>query len=70
MPRHSHFSLKVNGDDDASGNYYLSSTRTLDSPDGVTEPKGTEGRTGWSGDGQPHENRPPYYVLAFIMRVQ
>jgi microcystin-dependent protein len=23
-----------------------------------------------TGGGQPHENRPPYYVLAFIMRVK
>lgn len=26
--------------------------------------------TGATGDGHPHENRPPYYVLAYIMRVK
>jgi microcystin-dependent protein len=26
--------------------------------------------TSYTGGSQPHENRPPYYVLAFIMRVQ
>jgi len=25
--------------------------------------------TGQTGSGQPHENRPPYYVLAFIMKL-
>lgn len=27
------------------------------------------GGTGYQGGGQAHENRPPYYALAFIMRV-
>ena len=27
------------------------------------------GQTGTRGGGQPHENRPPYYVLAFIMKL-
>lgn len=27
-----------------------------------------EGRTGDTGGGEPHENMPPYYVLAFIMK--
>lgn len=26
--------------------------------------------TGYAGNGDPHENRPPYYVLAYIMRVK
>jgi microcystin-dependent protein len=26
--------------------------------------------TNYAGGNQPHENRPPYYVLAFIMRVR
>ncbi|MEZ2226422.1 MAG: hypothetical protein ACBR50_09165 [Microcoleus sp.] len=25
--------------------------------------------SGWAGDNQPHENRPPYYALAFIMKL-
>ena len=28
------------------------------------------GTTNSAGDGAPHENRPPYYVLAYIMRVR
>jgi len=31
---------------------------------------GTEINSGSAGSSQPHENRPPYYVLAFIMRVK
>jgi len=33
---------------------------------------GTTSRTVWTsyvGDGKPHENRPPYYALAFIMKL-
>ena len=26
--------------------------------------------TGWSGGGQPHNNMPPYYALAYIMRIK
>lgn len=36
--------------------------------DGDTGPQWTT-RTGPSGDGQPHENRPPYYALALIMKL-
>jgi microcystin-dependent protein len=28
------------------------------------------GNTNYTGGSQPHENRPPYYVLALIMRVK
>lgn len=28
------------------------------------------GSTGTSGNGQPHENRPPYHAMVFIMRVR
>ena len=29
-----------------------------------------EEQTGGTGGGQPHENRPPYFALAYIMRVK
>jgi microcystin-dependent protein len=71
MPRHSHFSWVVRGaDNEKESNNYLSSVNPLNSPDGLTEPPNTGGRTGFSGNNQPHENRPPYYVLAFIMRIK
>ncbi|WP_313758483.1 hypothetical protein [Tissierella sp.] len=30
---------------------------------------GVSGSTSSAGSGQPHENRPPYYALAFIMKL-
>ena len=27
-------------------------------------------QTGPTGGNQPHENRPPYYVLAYVMKVR
>lgn len=29
----------------------------------------TAGWTGLTGGGQPHENRPPYYALCYIMKM-
>ncbi len=39
---------------------------------GTTDPAGSHSHTitiGATGGGQPHENRPPYYALAFIMKL-
>ena len=39
-----------------------------DGSDSIWHIKNETYHTGNQGGGQPHENRPPYYVLAFIMR--
>ena len=36
--------------------------------DGVGNAKCINGNTSHTGGGQPHENRPPYYALAYIMK--
>lgn len=75
MPKHRHFAQRVNGDDGANKNYYFCSNmqnagdRSLTSADGMTVPSGAGGQTGISGNGEAHENRPPYYVLAYIMKL-
>jgi hypothetical protein len=58
MPAHTHGYRHAKTYGSASGN--------ADShPDGPLE----NDTTGSTGGGQPHENRPPYYVLAFIIKV-
>jgi len=66
MPRHQHYSRRINhgtldtgsGNDSSLGQY---TDNTYDS---------TNYYTSFEGNDVPHENRPPYYVLAFIMRVK
>lgn len=65
IPAHSHYTtLAHNGYPDGYGdrtdNYYI-----MDPSRGSTKNYSTSS----TGSGQPHENRPPYYALAFIMRV-
>lgn len=64
MPRHRHlFSLHTETDwgDDAEDRPF---------PDDTPIASNSKKYTDYQGDNQPHENRPPYYVLAFIMRVK
>ncbi|MDR1974394.1 MAG: hypothetical protein LBQ31_06930 [Bacteroidales bacterium] len=60
MPSHNH-EVKVRGkvDQAPSAGQYV-----FDDADGANYTEYTE----YSGGGQAHENRPPYYVLAYIMR--
>lgn len=66
MPSHSHTTTFAhNGYPDGSGdrtdNYYI-----MDSSRGSTRSYSTSS----AGSGAAHENMPPFYVLAYIMRVQ
>jgi microcystin-dependent protein len=76
MPSHSHTALYTQGvrHNDGGKEYApisgfiqgeVKNERKL-----VGNTTGDGGRTNNTGDGSTHENRPPYYVLAFIMRVQ
>ena len=66
MPSHSHsatvrvsgLAASSNGDKD----FFAPSWKTKNSEDTIT--------TNSKGSGQPHENRPPYYAMCFIMRVK
>jgi microcystin-dependent protein len=58
MPAHTHSYRRAKEQGSASGNSFSHPDGPLDSVD-----------TGSTGGDQPHENRPPYYVLAFIIKV-
>ena len=66
MPSHSHsatvrvsgLAASSNGDKD----FFAPSWKTKNSEDTIS--------TNSKGSGQPHENRPPYYAMCFIMRVK
>ena len=62
MPKHKHkYTLFTTGNNDYNR---FSNKNNTDSPtDEVRESQE-------AGGGQPHENRPPYYTLAYIMRVK
>lgn len=59
MPRHSHSfqAPLVAGEHPGRGSGY-------DRPNSLNN-----GTTGFAGGGQAHENRPPYYVLAYIIKI-
>lgn len=72
MPAHNHIDSLQTLDPDRVFNHF--SYRTLDG--GVEMLRGKwqhdrmyQGYTSTSGGSQPHENRPPYYVLAFIIKL-
>jgi microcystin-dependent protein len=66
MPSHNHSysftgaDLKGSWDDD---NYFYNQSEEYKN-------KTNEKYTNYTGGGQPHENRPPYYALCYIMRVR
>lgn len=60
MPKHSHYYYVV---DVGSGSTYNLAERGKNSNRGMLT-------TETAGEDQPHENRPPYYVLAYIIKVQ
>ena len=66
MPSHRHSytftgaDLKGSWDDD---NYFYNQSEEYKN-------KTNEKYTNYTGGGQPHENRPPYYALCYIMRVR
>jgi microcystin-dependent protein len=63
MPSHNHsWGFSTEGDDDNSGGSYDEFTKKP----GVIPASSFENPIGYSGGNQPHENRPPYYTLAFI----
>lgn len=66
MPEHNHLN-----NEDFNVVLTADNTGTISGPDNIDdEPKLTEYDTIVSqGDGEPHENRPPYYALAYIMRI-
>lgn len=56
----------------AEGNGDWKSGGSNSSPNSTSQHNGTTpfGKTDKTGGSSPHENRPPYYVLAYIMRVR
>lgn len=65
LPAHTHKAMK-RGDDhnlDHSGTFGVLETNY------VAEPKGIDIGLGNTGDGQAFDIRPPYYVLAYIMKL-
>jgi len=65
MPSHTHtLSTHSSSNDNAGGNN-LSQTPSNGSPKPTMA-----GKVNSTGGGESHENRPPYYVLAFIMRIK
>ncbi len=72
---HNHATTFLYGDGAGSSNQSLagqlnnigSTTRTTDSDGAHTHP--INGLTGAAGGGAAHENRPPFYVLAFIKKL-
>lgn len=72
---HSHRSKvrEANGLNGYWGNDKSSNAGSWDDNNNITSTDGDHNHTFTSdntGGGQSHENRPPYYVLAYIMRVQ
>jgi len=62
MPSHNHRWLRgLERDDSGSGGSYNEYTEVGGAHDTVI---------GNTGGNQPHENRPPYYAIAFIMRIR
>ena len=73
MPRHRHF---YTGDDQLwsvpDSRYDIGLEAEVGGYDASSQTSGGARiyKTSRTGGGQPHENRPPYYALAFIMRVK
>jgi microcystin-dependent protein len=59
MPSHSHTSALISGGPHAADGHDYDDKKVQKSP----------GSSGSAGSGQAHENRPPYYALAYIMRL-
>ncbi len=59
MPTHSHTYSKAKGDQGHAGGSGTSGQTVANSTDS----------TGSTGGGQPHNNLPPYYALAYIMKL-
>lgn len=64
MPSHSH---GIDGEETDKSGYGTSSDRATRITESNDEPAYSTEAT---GGGKAHENRPPYYVLAYIMRVE
>ena len=64
MPRHQHYVKEVNPHDVGRGE------KNKDfSVGSFDDSGGTMKYTSYKGDGEAHENRPPYYVLAYIIKL-
>ena len=66
MPSHRHSYTFTGADLDLSWkdhNYFYDASRHYSNNDNKKS-------TNYTGGGQPHENRPPYYALCYIMRVR
>jgi microcystin-dependent protein len=75
MPSHNHMAVYTEGvrHNDGGDKYNPISGFQQGDVVGVGKSKdngNNGGQTNNTGGSQPHENRPPYYVLAFIMRVK
>lgn len=64
MPRHNHTFFSQNDDYNASG----SGSRGLAGDTDLTW-KTHHDLIGYAGNNQPHENRPPYYALCYLIKV-
>lgn len=63
MPKHTH---KISRGDSYSGNSQQSAMRVGGGQGTTPQP---DQDTGIAGGDQPHENRPPYYTLAYIIKL-
>jgi microcystin-dependent protein len=79
MPQHRHYYGFAQGSNGAINNGYIGIT-DVNNTGNVAELEQSGGNDGQrlaafyaasnvAGGSQPHENRPPYYALAFIMRI-
>jgi len=59
MPAHSHVFSRIFAQIDGGGIF----------PGGNNDSPTLQDNTNLTGGNQPHENRPPYYALAFIMKL-
>ena len=70
---HSHrWNTGLEGDDSGTGGSHAEYTRIGGFVDGAMAAAGDHSHsftTDATGSGQAHENRPPYYTLAFIMKI-
>ena len=66
MPRHQH-DTSWGENPNTDGGYYGNGGNTSHGGSGDTDPDNNHFYTSQKGNSQPHENRPPYYALAFII---
>lgn len=74
IPSHRHYaacddSVGASGWASTRQQYDIDFVREVDAPGSSNDGYGGIMQTSATGGGQPHENRPPYYVLAYIIKL-